>query len=304
VSRVLIIGVGGQDGSYLAEYLSNEGETQVFGLLRRSDHPRAAMLRALPRVHLVLGDLLDTTSIMRALRLCRPDTVYNTAAVLAPRARWIDKAPPLMLETTGLGPARLLEALTAMPETRLVHVSSSAIYQPEKYAAYGVAKKLAHDAVVGYRNHADVWASNAIFFSHTSPRQDDNFLIRQLVRAVVQISRGGSTDLRITNLANRRDWGWSPDFVRALVKIARADEPGDFVVRSGVTHNVRDILSTAAKFVGVSPHELLNHWPEAERIPNEQEPAPAVNVPDWRHETRFAEMIKKLVEFEVRQHEA
>lgn len=303
VTRALIIGAAGQDGSYLAEHLAAEG-TEVVGLVRRWDHPRIMQLQAIPGLRLVQGDLLDTASLIRALRTAKPDEVYNTAALLAPRGQWVAETPPLILETTGIGPARLLDAVvSSAPHARLVHVSSSAIYSPEKYGAYGAAKKLAHDAVCGYRRHAGVWASNAIFFSHTSPRQSDNFLIRRLIKAAVDIADGRPPALYITNVANRRDWGWAPDFVRALVAIARTDEPGDYVVRSGTSHSVQDVLLTAARVLGVDGSRLLSHWPNAERQRNESEPdtfatpSPA----GWRHETTFPEMIKKLIEFEVNQ---
>lgn len=307
MSRALIIGAGGQDGSYLAEYLSAEGKTQVFAMLRRSDHPRASMLRKLPNVHVILGDLLDSTSLVRALRLTQPHEIYNTAAVLAPRGEWASRTPPLILETTGVAPARLLDMISgAVPDARLVHASSSAIYNPEKYGAYGAAKKLAHDAVAGYRRHADSWASNVVFFSHTSPRQPEHFLIRRLVRTVVDVADGRKPSLCITNMANRRDWGWAPDFIRGLVAVARADDPGDFVVRSGTLHSVQDVLLTAASMLGLDGPRLLAFWPNASRIPDESETdTPAAQTPPgWKHETTFTEMIKKLIEFEVSCREA
>lgn len=308
VTRALILGVTGQDGSYLADHLAAEG-TEVFGVTRHFGDARwCALLGRVPGIQVFQGDLLDPVELASIIRAVEPDEVYNLAAVTSPGARWAAQTPPLMLETTGVAVVRLLDILKAeAPDARFVHASSSAVYEPQKYGAYGAAKKLAHDAVSGYCTHAGLHASNAVFYSHTSPRQQDHFLIRRLVRAVVELADGREPSLQVTNLANRRDWGWSPDFVRGLVAVARADASGTYVVRTGVSHSVRDVLTTAARMVGLDNRRVLAQWPNASRLPDTSEashPLGDLYPPGWRHETSFAEMIKKLVEFEVTQYEA
>lgn len=307
MTRALILGVTGQDGSYLAEHLAGQG-VEVFGVMHRKDHPRKDQLLKRPGIKLVWADLLEPTEIASFTRAVKPDEVYNLAAVTSPGARWGSESSPLMLETTGVAVIRLLDTLKAeAPNARFVHASSSAVYEPQKYGAYGAAKKLAHDAVDGYREYVGLWASNAVFYSHTSPRQQDHFLIRRLVRAVVEMADGREPSLQVTNLANRRDWGWAPDFARALVAIARADTPGTYVVRTGVSHNVRDVLTTAARLLGLDNSRVLAQWPNASRLPDTNEashPMDHLFPPRWRHETTFAEMIKKLIEFEVSRREA
>lgn len=307
MTRAVVLGVTGQDGSYLAELLTSSG-VEVFGVMHRKDHPTKHLIwKKAPDVRITWADLLDS-NIADFIRAVKPDVIYNLAAVTSAGARWGSETPPLMLETTGVAVVRLLETLKAtLPQVRFVHASSSAVYEPQKYGAYGAAKKLAHDAVDGYREYAGLWASNAVFYSHTSPRQQDHFLIRQLVRAVVDLADGREPSLQVTNLANRRDWGWAPDFVRALVAIAQADVPGTFVVRSGVSHSVRDVLVTAASFVGLSNSRVLEQWPNASRLPDTFEsshPMSHLFPTGWRHQTSFSEMIKKLIEFEVSKCEA
>lgn len=308
MTRALILGVTGQDGSYLADHLAAE-DTEVFGVTRHFGDSRwCNLLGRIPGIQVFQGDLLDPVELASIIRAVGPNEVYNLAAVTSPGARWAAPTPPLMLETTGVAVVRLLDILKAeAPDTRFVHASSSAVYEPQKYGAYGAAKKLAHDAVSGYCEYAGLHASNAVFYSHTSPRQQDHFLIRRLVRAVVELADGREPSLQVTNLANRRDWGWSPDFARALVAIARTDNPGTFVVRTGVSHSVRDVLTTAARFLGLANGTVLSEWPNAARLPDTSEashPMDHLYPPGWRHETSFAEMIKKLIEFEVSKREA
>lgn len=307
MTRALILGVMGQDGSYLAEHLASQG-VKVFGVMHREDHPRKQLLlKRVPDIKLFWADVLDPTDMSSLIRAVKPNEVYNLAAVTSPGARWASQTPPLMLETTGVAVVRLLDLLKAnAPDARFVHASSSAIYEPQRYGAYGAAKKLAHDAVNGYREHAGLQASSAVFYSHTSPRQQEHFLIRRLVHSVVQIAYDEEPSLQVTNLANRRDWGWSPDFARALAAVVQAP-PGNYVVRTGVSHSVRDVLTTAARFLGLANSTVLSQWPNAARLPDTSEashPMDHFYPPGWRHETTFAEMIKKLIEFEVSRREA
>lgn len=271
--RALILGITGQDGSYLAEHLLEDGH-DVTGLVRRRfDSP----------LRLVVGDLLDQSSLEAALRAVKPDVVFNLAAVTAPGQGWGVAQPPLLADVTGVGAIRLLDAMVkCAPNAKLVHASSSAILDPERYGLYGAAKRLAHDCVVGYRSR--LWCSNAVLFSHTSPRQDPRFLIRRICSNLARGER-----IQLTDVSSRRDWGWSPDYVKALVAITE-QEPGDWTVATGETHAVRDIVNLALKATGRS-WDLVDVAPKW--VPNELRPQHPV-VPGWKPETSFEDMVRVL----------
>lgn len=278
----LILGVSGQDGSYLAEQLLADGH-DVWGLVRR---PAAAVT---PGVRTVVGDLLDQPSLEAALRTVRPDEVYNLAAVTAPGGAWGTSQPPLLADVTALGVTRLLDAvLRVRPDARVVHASSSAIYDPHRYGLYGISKLFAHQAVIGYR--ARLHASNAVLYSHTSPRQDPRFLAPTLCRRL----RAGERVV-LTDILGRRDWGHAPDFTRALQFIAAAPA-GDYPVATGRTRTVRDLVSHALMIVG-------RRWDEAVEV-NQGPVAPAERPADisalrslgWKSETTFADMVRLMVE--------
>jgi GDPmannose 4,6-dehydratase len=271
--RALVTGVSGQDGSYLAEQLLERGH-DVAGLVRR---------RFAAPCRLVVGDLLDQPSLEAALTAVQPDVVFNLAAVTAPGQGWGAAQPPLLADVTGVGVVRLLDAmLRCTPDARLVHASSSAIHDPGRYGIYGAAKRFAHDCVVGYRDK--LWCSNAVLFSHTSPRQDPRFLIRRICTAVAN-----GVPLTLTDITSRRDWGWAPDYTKALQVIAEQAEPGDWTVASGETHAVRDIITIAQEFTGRQADLHIDpQWVGHEL------PAVLPTVPGWKPETSFADMVRAL----------
>jgi GDPmannose 4,6-dehydratase len=259
VTRALITGVLGQDGSYLAEQLLGEGH-EVFGLTRR--------VRAQSPAQLILGDLLDQDSLEAALRKCKPDVVYNLAAVTAPGQGWGMPQPPLLAEVTGLGVVKLLEAMVrCTPNSRLVHASSSAIYDQARYGLYGIAKVFAHRAVQGYRQQ--LHCSNAVLFSHTSPRQDPRFLAPRIFSTIGRIAAGSKEHLVLGDVESRRDWGYAPDYMRALPLVAERDTPGDWVIATGVSHSVRDLTEAALKAAGLTWDEAVDIDPGVPRVPHE-----------------------------------
>ncbi len=278
--RALILGVTGQDGSYLAEHLVGLGH-EVFGMVRR---PRAVVVDG---VRPLMGDLLDLDSLKAVLAQARPDVVYNLAAVTAPGAGWGAVQPPLLTEVTGNGVLRLLDALDVMaPEARLVHASSSAVFDLARYGPYGVAKQLAHEAVVGYRGR--LHACNAVLYSHTSPRQDPRFLAPTIVRTVAS----GRT-LRLGDVNARRDWGYAPDYVKALVAIARQDQPGDWTVATGTQHSVWELVEAAMSCAGRDWWQDIEVDPDAPRVADEIPPHLPC-PPGWEPETGFVEMVEDL----------
>ncbi|MES2211453.1 MAG: GDP-mannose 4,6-dehydratase [Chloroflexota bacterium] len=256
--RALITGVLGQDGSYLAEHLVEAGH-EVFGLTRRANATSPATL--------LVGDLLDQPSLERALRASRPDVVYNLAAVTAPGAGWGSPQPPLLADVTGVGVIRLLEAMTkASPNARLVHASSSAVIEPHRYGLYGAAKLFAHQAVQGYRGRID--ASNAVLYSHSSPRQDGRFLLPRIC-ATIRRFKADRLPLVLGDIHSRRDWGYAPAYMRAVQEMAD-EKAGDRVIATGRQHSVCTVTETALRLAGLDWDDVVRVDPNAPRVEDEQ----------------------------------
>jgi len=256
MSRVLITGVTGQDGSYLAEQLIARGH-EVHGT---AQNPGEGVT---PGVEVHVQDLSEpgVGSIVRDLR---PDIVYNLAAISSVYGSW--QQPELTARINGLAVAELLAAVRELQssgtEVRFVQASSAEIFgvpadvpQTERTAIrptspYGAAKAYAH-ALVGVHRGAGVWASTAILYNHESPRRPETFVTRKITAAAARISRGRQDRLELGNLAARRDWGWAPDYVDALVRIGQADRPDDFVIATGVAHSVEEFVAVAFARVGI-----------------------------------------------------
>ena len=260
--RALITGVTGQDGSYLAELLLDEGY-EVFGLVRRSSSARLDRIAHVQdRMTLVQGDLLDQSSLQRALAEARPDEVYNLAAQsFVPRS--FDE-PVLTAEITALGVTRLLEAVRHVcPEARFYQASTSEMFgdaseSPQRETTpfhprspYGVAKVYAHWITVNAREAHGIHASSGILFNHESPRRGVEFVTRKITRAAARIALGRERELRLGNLDARRDWGFAGDYVRAMWRMLQEEEADDYVIATGVTHSVRDVCEVAFDAVGL-----------------------------------------------------
>lgn len=259
--KALIIGAAGQDGTYLTEQLLADG-VEVWALVRRTS-------AHLP-IPTVIGDLLDQDSLEAALTAVKPDVVYNLAAVTAPGMGWGMPQPPLLAEVTGLGVVKLLDAMVRRaPEARLVHASSSAIYDQARYGLYGIAKVFAHQAVQGYRSR--LHCSNAVLFSHTSPRQDKRFLAPRIFAALSRIAGGSFERLVLGDVESRRTWGYAADYMRALPLMAARDTPGDWVVSTGRSHSVRELVEAGLKQAGLLWDDAVVVDPKAPRVPHEDE---------------------------------
>lgn len=306
--RVLITGVTGQDGSYLAELLAAQGHT-VYGLIRGQHNPRRAWVSALvPSLRLIDGDLLDQSSLHHALLQAQPDVVYNLAALTYVGMSW--QQPTLMSEVTGLGCLRLLEAIRFVnPEIRFVQASTSEMFgdapapQSEETAfrprsPYGIAKLFAHHATINYRDSYGIPASTAIMFNHESPRRDEEFVTQKVVRAAVRIARGEQESLALGNVFARRDWGWAPEYMAAWPLIAAA-EPDDFVLATGEAHSVADLCGQVFRTVGL---DWMEHVEVEEKLYRpadvawlQGDPAKARRVLGWEAKTKFAEIVERLV---------
>jgi GDPmannose 4,6-dehydratase len=260
--RALITGITGQDGSYLAELLLEEGY-EVVGMLRRSstlNFERIAHIQ--DRLTLVAGDLLDEVSMINILRTHRPEEVYNLAAQSFVQTSW--SQPVLTGETTALGVTRVLDAIRIVdPDIRFYQASSSEMFgkvheSPQRETTpfyprspYGVAKVYGHWITVNYRESYGLHASSGICFNHESPRRGLEFVTRKISHGVARIKAGLDETLPLGDLEPRRDWGYAPDYVRAMWLMLQQDEPGDYVVASGETHSVRDLCEAAFAHVGL-----------------------------------------------------
>jgi len=264
--RALITGITGQDGSYLAELLLEEGY-EVIGMVRRSstlNFERIAHIQ--DRITIVAGDLLDEISLIGILREHRPAEVYNLAAQSFVQTSWTQ--PVLTGETTALGVTRVLDAIRiADPEIRFYQASSSEMFgkvqevpQNERTSfyprsPYGVAKVYGHWITVNYRESYGLHASSGMLFNHESPRRGLEFVTRKVSHGVARIARGMDDKLFLGNLDAQRDWGFAGDYVRAMWLMLQRDEPDDFVVATGETHSVRELCEIAFAHVDLDWHE-------------------------------------------------
>ena len=268
MKKALIIGITGQDGSYLADLLLSKGY-EVTGMVRRAStetFDRIAHIR--DRIRLEQGDLLDQFSLVKILQQVQPDEIYNLAAMSFVPTSW--NQPVLTGEFTALGVTKLLEAMRMVcPKARFYQASSSEMFgkvvetpQSERTpfyprSPYGVAKAYGHFITVNYRESYNLFACSGILFNHESPRRGKEFVTRKITDAVARIKLGSQQELRMGNLDAKRDWGFSGDYVRAMWMMLQQDAPSDYVVATGETHSVREFLEIAFSHVGLDYTEYV-----------------------------------------------
>ena len=312
--KALITGVTGQDGSYLAELLLDEGY-EVIGMVRRSStvtFERIAHIQ--DRLTLVSADLLDEASLIHVLRDHRPEEVYNLAAQSFVQASW--GQPVLTGETTALGVTRLLDAIrTVDPDIRFYQASSSemfgkvqAVPQDEDTpfyprSPYGVAKVYGHWITVNYRESYGLHASSGILFNHESPRRGLEFVTRKVTNGVARIKHGLDTQLSLGNLDAERDWGFAKDYVRAMYLMLQQDDPDDYVVATGETHEVRELCEIAFAVAGLDYRDYVV-LDERFLRPAEVDlligtPAKAERVLGWSRDVDFSTLIQMMVESDI-----
>ncbi|HEU4828167.1 MAG TPA: GDP-mannose 4,6-dehydratase [Gemmatimonadales bacterium] len=260
--KALITGVTGQDGSYLAELLLEKGY-EVVGVVRRTSHHSYERIEHLiDRLEIVAADLLDQHSLTQVIQRSRPDEVYNLAAQSYVPTSWTQ--PVLTGEFTALGVTRILEAIRlAHPAARFYQASSSEMFgrvqetpQTERTSfyprsPYGVAKVYGHWITVNYRESYGLYAVSGILFNHESPRRGIEFVTRKVTDGVARIKLGLATELRLGNLDARRDWGFAGDYVDAMWRMLQQPEPRDYVIGTGISHSVRDLVEAAFSHVGL-----------------------------------------------------
>jgi GDPmannose 4,6-dehydratase len=260
--RALITGITGQDGSYLAEWLLEKGY-EVYGVVRRSSAPNLWRIEhVLDRIELKPADLLDQLSLIKIIDEVRPQEFYNLAAMSFVPASW--DQPLLTGEYNAQGVTRALEAIRQVdPAIRFYQASSSEMFgkvrevpQSEQTAfyprsPYGVSKVYGHYITVNYRESYDLFACSGILFNHESPRRGLEFVTRKVTDGVARIKLGLAKELRMGNLDARRDWGFAGDYVRAMWLMLQQDVPDDYVVATGETHSVRELVEVAFGHAGL-----------------------------------------------------
>jgi GDPmannose 4,6-dehydratase len=260
--RALITGVTGQDGSYLAELLLEKGY-DVVGMVRRTSHHSYERIEhLLDRIEVVTADLLDQHSLTVVLQETRPDEVYNLAAQSYVPTSWTQ--PVLTGEFTALGVTRILEAIRLVhPTARFYQASSSEMFgkvteTPQREdtpfyprSPYGVAKVYGHWITVNYRESYGLYAVSGILFNHESPRRGIEFVTRKVTDGAARIKLGLARELRLGNLEARRDWGFAGDYVDAMWRMLQQEKPQDYVIGSGETHSVRELVDLAFAHVGL-----------------------------------------------------
>ena len=321
MKTALLTGITGQDGVYLADFLLSKNY-RVVGVVRRSSHfgvatHRLNWLGIADKVELVDGDLLDLSGLCRTMRDVKPDEVYNLAAQSFVKTSW--QQPILTAGVTGVGAVNVLEAVRMeAPQARFYQASSSEMYgliqEPRQReetpfyprSPYAAAKLFAHWMTVNYRESFGLYACSGILFNHESPLRGLEFVTRKVTDAAAQIKLGKLNTLKMGNLDAKRDWGHAKDYVRAMWLMLQQDTPEDFVVATGQSRSVRDMVEIAFAHVGLDPKEYVVQDPELMR-PAEVDvllgdASKAARKLGWKPEIGLVEMIHEMVEADLARH--
>ncbi len=317
--RALVTGITGQDGRYLAEFLHEKGY-EVFGLVAGQANPRGDMVKeGLPFVELVGGDLQDLSSLIACLEFSQPDEVYNLGAISFVALSF--RQPELTANVTGVGVLRMLDAIRVVGGSqnnpiKFYQASSSEMFgkvreSPQNEdtpfhprSPYGVAKVFGHHVTVNYREAYGLFACSGILFNHESPRRGLEFVTRKVTNGVARIKLGLQSEVTLGNMAARRDWGYAGDYVRAMWLMLQQPEPDDYVVGTGVTHSVQDMVQLAFRAAGLEDWERYVRADSRFMRPADVEEltadaSKAARVLGWKPEVSFDELIKMMVEADV-----
>lgn len=315
MKRALISGITGQDGSYLAEFLLEKGYS-VYGMVRRSSSQHFDRIQHIfDKVELIEGDLTDQSSLDDAIKTVSPDEVYNLASQSFVPTSW--NQPVLTADVTGTGVTRMLEAIRKhKADAKFYQASTSEMFgkvqetpQTERTpfyprSPYGVAKVYAHWITVNYRESYNIFACSGICFNHESPRRGLEFISRKVTDGVARIKLGITDKLRLGNLEARRDWGFAGDYVEAMWLMLQQNQPEDYIIATGTSHSVRDLVETAFAYVGlpVEPYIFIDHRlfrpAEVDILVGDGSKAQAKL--GWTATLSFKEMIYMMVEADLK----
>ncbi len=313
--KAFITGIGGQDGSYLAEHLLSLGY-EVHGIIRRNsvtEHQQSRIESVKSKMHIYYGDLLDQSSIEHLLDKIQPDEIYNIAAQSHVRVSY--DIPQFTVQTNALGVLSVLEAYRrSCPEAKFYQASSSEMFGSSVDAdgfqrettsmtpvsPYGCSKVFGYNIVRNYRNAYKLHASNGILFNHESPRRGSNFVTNKVVKTAVQIKLGLVKELELGNLDAYRDWGHSKDYVRAMHLILQQDQPGDWVVATGETRSVREMCKYVFESLGLDYQEYVIQnlkFLRPEELPYLKGDSSRIRALGWKPEYTFETMMDEMIEY-------
>ncbi|GAA1782253.1 GDP-mannose 4,6-dehydratase [Pseudarthrobacter sulfonivorans] len=314
--RALITGITGQDGLYLAELLLAKGY-EVFGLIRGQNNPKFELVqRTVPGVQLLTGDLTDVSSLVRVLAIAQPDEVYNLGAISFVAYSWENAS--MTSDVTGKGVLNILEATRLyagedLSKVRFYQASSSEMFgkvqqvpQREETllwprSPYGVAKVFGHYMTINYRESYGMHASSGVLFNHESPRRGPEFVTRKVSQAVARIKLGLQDEIVLGNLDAKRDWGFAGDYVEAMWLMLQQPEADDYVISTGETHSIEELLVVAFEAAGLDDwHRYVRQDPKFMR-PAEVDlligdSSKAHSVLGWKPKVSFKELIAMMVE--------
>jgi len=311
---VLITGVGGQDGSYLSEFLLDKGY-RVVGTVPDNDPANIDRVRhLLDRIEVIQDDLLDQDRMEGIFREHRPDEVYNFAANSVLAASF--EQPILATMVLAMGVTRILETIRkATPKARFFQASSSEIFGkpaevPQSETTpfhprnpYGVSKVYGHLMTMTYRENYNLYACSGILYNHESPRRSPEFVTRKITQAAARIKVGLAGELRLGNLDARRDWGFAGDYVRAMWLMLQQAHPDDYVLATGETHSVRELCEEAFSHVGLDYREYVVKQEESFRPPESAQlvgnPTKAHRVLGWKREVPFRDLVRMMVDADL-----
>ncbi len=310
----LIVGVTGQDGSYLAEFLLEKGY-RVIGLVRRTsiiNYSRIAHIQ--DQIEIAHGDLVDQGSLLEVFDTFQPDEIYNLAGQSNVQLSWSQAV--LTANSTALGVTRLLDCMRQVtPQARFYQASTSEIFgeadespQDENTRLnprnpYGVAKVYGHLIARNYRHQHGLFAVSGILYNHESPRRGLDFVTRKITHGVAQIKLGIAKELHLGNLEAQRDWGFAGDYVRAMWLMLQVDAPDEYVIGTGQAHTVRDFCRIAFEFVGLNYRNYViedkRFFRQAELVPLIADPSYARRQLGWNPEVSFEDLIHNMVEADL-----
>jgi GDPmannose 4,6-dehydratase len=323
VPTALITGVTGQDGLYLSEFLLGKGY-EVYGLVRGQNNPKAQTAKAIPGLTLLYGDLTDLSSLLRAVHTARPDEIYNLGAISYVAYSWENAR--LTSDVTGMGVLNMLEATRLYcgedcSRVRFYQASSSEMFGKVKEvpqrettllwprSPYGVAKVFGHYMTINYRESYGMHASSGILYNHESPRRGPEFVTRKVSRAVARITLGLQQTLELGNLDARRDWGFAGDYVEAMWLMLQQETADDYVISTGQTHSIRDLLGVAFAHAGIDDwtsyvvqNDALLRPAEVDLLIGDS--AKAKSALGWEPKIGFEEMIRMMVDADLAEQRA
>jgi len=316
MKKALISGIGGQDGTYLANYLLDKGY-EVHGIIRRhsvAENQDSRINNITKNIKTYYGDLLDIPSIMRIFKESQPDEIYNLGAMSHVRISF--DVPHFTIQTNGLGVLNMLEAYRhIVPDAKFYQASSSEMFgnsvdddgyqrlttSMDPVSPYGCAKLLGYNLVRHYRHAYGLHACNGILFNHESPLRGSNFVTNKVVKSAVEINKGKRSKLELGNMDSSRDWGHSKDYVRAMNSILNHETPEEWIVATGKTHTVRDLCKYVFSSLGLNYEDYVVQNPKFMR-PEELkylkgDPSKVKNILKWEPEYTFETMLDEMIEY-------